>query len=127
MNWGDCLLHIPRQLAEDTGLDSSEQPSKSEPREPGPTAWDQLHGLNGQAIPGVQALEPPMLASAPIDRHASTRMLSATEIAVFGESRAAGRPGKFRHHVLRDAPQSVWDVASAQRGPHVSRRIIGGI
>jgi ATP-dependent helicase/nuclease subunit A len=131
MMWGDCLLRIPRRLEDkrvtfDSEISVDALPSK-QPREKRQSAWDQLNNLDGQPIPGVRASEPPMLTAAPVDPHAASRMLTATEIAVLGEAKATGKLGRFRHHVLRDAPPSVREVASETQELKVSRRVIGDI
>ncbi|MEP7285984.1 MAG: UvrD-helicase domain-containing protein [Chloroflexota bacterium] len=121
----NCLLRMPTMppSVADTDIEQDRR-EPTTPRNVTPRGWD---ALTMQQIEGIDPQEPWLLVQPPVDRQAPAQTLSATEIAVLGESKALGELANFRSHVLRDAPIAVRDVTSHEPGPDVSRRVIGEI
>src|SRR5260221_6710287 len=127
MKWGSCLLRIPQQEARASSQVTRERPVPA-PKRSAESAWDHL---DSSPIPDIEGLAPPLIRQPPIDRHAPTRQMSATEIATLGEASDNGRLAKFRYQVLRDAPPSIPTLISTSEewapGATPSHQIIGDI
>ncbi len=120
-DWGNGLVRVPAYPSRTPSSDGERPVSESSESV---KAWDQL---SSNPVPDVQAIEPGLLTRVPVDRHAPTRMMNATELAVLGEAKASGRLSTFRQHILSEAPTEIRQVTGADFVPGVSRRIVGEI
>src|SRR5258708_37894509 len=127
MKSGSCILSLPQQAGRASARVKKEGPPPA-PKRSAESAWDHL---DSSPIPDIEGLAPPLIRQPPIDRHAPTRQMSATEIAALGEASATGRLAKFRYQGLRDAPPSIPTLISTaeELAPAAtpSHQIIGDI
>lgn len=114
--WGSVKVTIPR---------TPPDPDRAIPSRP-LLGWDTLDGAQAEPV------EPLLLTRPATDRHAPTRILNASEVALLGEVHAEQPTthqdfARFRHHVLRDAPPAIHNVADSESGTAlgVSASIIG--
>ncbi|HVO42091.1 MAG TPA: UvrD-helicase domain-containing protein [Aggregatilineales bacterium] len=112
-DWGTVRLTVP-------GVQPSEEDLAPRPDDV-ETGWELL---TDEPVAGVPSLEPPLLKTIVIDRHAPARNLTATTIAQLGDSKAVPDLARFRYHVLRDAPVYVARVEPSD-DTRLKRRAIG--